>query len=631
MRATTAWRWVRGLLAGIAVASAGGCAAAEPLEAFRSDAELRAFLKAHAPRPGRGGASHEVADIVVTASVPSITNNQEAGVDEGGIVKAVGDFLVVLRRGRLFTISLAGGAMRPLHAIDAFPPGLNGDDAWYDEMLVAGDVVAVLGYSYEHGTELNRFRLGPDGRLVFLDTHHLKSGDYYSSRNYASRLIGETLVFYAPLSLWWLKEPLDALPTLRRWGADGAGPEQRIARANQIFIAPQVRRAPGDAVEALHTVTTCALTAPRLTCEAAGIIGPESRSFYVSGQAVYVWVSRDMRRAWSDSAIYRLPFRGRPGMVEAHGAPIDQFSFREDTEAGRLDVLVQAQGGDAMWRPEFRAGAVALMQTPLSGFGRGGPAPTYRILPKPEPEHATLRNRFAARYLLYGVQGAWDAPAAPGLLFAAPLDGGEVRRIPLPRAVDRIETLGVDALVVGEGEDDLAFSVIELTEAPRAGAPFIHANAAQGESRSHGFFFRPDPGSAEGRTGAVGPARAQAGSRGLSRTLRKLGVDGLPAAARTFAAPGWRVGRGARGNRRRRLQSLLRRLVRQCPPDLPERADLRAAGLRTGRGARGGRTDRGDRTGELRPGREEVALRPPRAFRAAAPPPPRRSPPPPFA
>ncbi|MCC7248347.1 MAG: hypothetical protein IT473_06970, partial [Lysobacter sp.] len=34
----------------------------------------------------------------------SITNVQTAGVDEGGIVKRQGDFLIVLRRGRLFTL-----------------------------------------------------------------------------------------------------------------------------------------------------------------------------------------------------------------------------------------------------------------------------------------------------------------------------------------------------------------------------------------------------------------------------------------------------------------------------------------------------------------------------------------------
>ena len=39
------------------------------------------------------------------AAEPGITNTQEAGVDEGGIVKMRGDILVILRRGRLFTVS----------------------------------------------------------------------------------------------------------------------------------------------------------------------------------------------------------------------------------------------------------------------------------------------------------------------------------------------------------------------------------------------------------------------------------------------------------------------------------------------------------------------------------------------
>src|SRR2546425_2740742 len=43
------------------------------------------------------------------ASSDQITNVQHAGVDEGGIVKVHGDHLVILRRGRLFTVAIGGG------------------------------------------------------------------------------------------------------------------------------------------------------------------------------------------------------------------------------------------------------------------------------------------------------------------------------------------------------------------------------------------------------------------------------------------------------------------------------------------------------------------------------------------
>ena len=92
--------------------------------------------------------------------------------------------------------------MRPVDSINAFPPGVSGEGDWYDEMLLLGDRVIVVGYSYARGgTELNRFRLSPDGRLRYEDSYHLQSNDYYSSRNYASRLIGNRLIFYTPLEL----------------------------------------------------------------------------------------------------------------------------------------------------------------------------------------------------------------------------------------------------------------------------------------------------------------------------------------------------------------------------------------------------------------------------------------------
>ena len=79
--------------------------------------------------------------------------------------------------------------MRPIDRIDAYPPGVDANGDWYDEMLVSGDLVVVIGYSYARGgTEINRFHIGRDGHLSFVDAYQLRSNDYYSSRNYASRL-----------------------------------------------------------------------------------------------------------------------------------------------------------------------------------------------------------------------------------------------------------------------------------------------------------------------------------------------------------------------------------------------------------------------------------------------------------
>ena len=66
------------------------------------------------PPPAMAMESAAAEEIVVTGSTipadpsnPEITNNQKAGVDEGGIVKQIGNHLVVLQDGRLFVTDLA--------------------------------------------------------------------------------------------------------------------------------------------------------------------------------------------------------------------------------------------------------------------------------------------------------------------------------------------------------------------------------------------------------------------------------------------------------------------------------------------------------------------------------------------
>ena len=529
------------------------------LTAFRSDAELRNYLRRlrrqqeaippvpvpvmmpppsppppppSAPPPA--GAQSEAITVTGTrVAQPSaakaadgITNNQEANVDEGGIVKMRGDTLVVLRRGRLFTISLAGGEMRPIDSIDAFPPGVSGRGDWYDEMLISGDRVIVVGYSYARGgTEINRFRLDPAGRLRFEDAWHLKSNDYYSSRNYASRLIGNRLIFYTPLDLDWEDNPFEALPGVRRWqGGEGAEKRRfkRIASARQVFIAPAMRNSRDAVIDTLHSVTSCDLTAADLGCSATAVLGPRSRTFYVSAQGVYLWVTDAWQSNRPESYLYRLPFgRERPSATAARGVPTDQFSFREDPAEGIVNVLVRSDGGgDAMFAPEISGGGsgVALLRVRFSDFGdasRQVPRARYRFLPS--VPGWSFHNRFAGDYVLYGA-GTYGEAARRANLVAARLRDGRATQLPLPHSVDRIELLGRDAMVIGGTPRGLGFSTVELDgRAPDLGDRYVHPDSAEGESRSHAFFFSPDADAPDGASGTVGLPVAKRADPALAR------------------------------------------------------------------------------------------------------------------
>ncbi len=429
-----------------------------------------------------------------------ITNVQHAGVDEGGIVKVHGDHLVILRRGRLFTVAIGGSNLRSSAVLDAFGPEIEPRHTWYDELLVSGDKVVVVGYSYERGgTEVGVFNIDDAGALKYVATYQLRSNDYYSSRNYASRLIGTKLIFYAPLYLWAYPDNiLAALPAARRWYRGGADTAfKRIAPAPRIYRAPQTLSA--DDI-ALHTVTVCDLTRSDLGCEASVIVGPSGRTFYVSPQAVYVWASSWARNRDQGAMLYRMPLDGSaPSAVGVTGSPVDQFSFLESD--GQLNVLVRSEAyGDGMWLPEIAGGQAALLRIPVTAFGDGGarvPWWRYHQLPvSNDSGRYAFNNRFVGSYLLYGIGSGWGRPQRDSsTLFVTQWTGKDddrVTRLRVPHGVDRIEAMGSDAVIVGSDNTDLQFTAIHLAGTPAIAQRYTLPGASQGELRSHGFFYRMD-------------------------------------------------------------------------------------------------------------------------------------------
>jgi hypothetical protein len=488
------------------------------LTAFKDEAELKDWLEKERKRqapPGRR-AFGAMADSMSTQNAPalaspatpaaksmsaakeeSITNTQTAGVDEGGIVKVHGEHLVILRRGRLFTVAV-GSSLSPASYSDAFGEGVDPRGAWYDEMLIHRDTVIVIGYSYARGgTEVGLFDIDRAGKLTHRGTYHLRSNDYYSSRNYASRVVGDKLVFYTPLYLNLHGDTLSGFPAMRKWSKDALPADfKRIAPATRIYRTD-------DAVEGhgltLHTVTSCDLAKRDMSCEATGVLGPAGRVFYVSQDNVFVWTTEHRRvakEARSASGIFRLPLSGAaPTALKASGSPVDQFSFLESD--GYLNVLVRSEGrGETMWSSESSAGSTALLRVSLERFGDGreaAPAEAYRKLPT--PSGYAVQNRYVGSWLLYGSGSTWGAPNASKRhsLHAVRWDACEAAQtISIPHGVDRIEALGRHALVVGTAGKDLHFSSVRLEDMASVAHRFTRENAAQGETRSHGFFYKPD-------------------------------------------------------------------------------------------------------------------------------------------
>jgi hypothetical protein len=508
-----------------AAGSSGKKTAKKTMRAFTSEEEMKAYfrqlaeerkrelartrsgvsedskaLASQAQETPAAPAAKEATGYEAKGEAESITNTQHAGVDEGGIVKLHGDQLVVLRRGRLFTVAIGDGALKPIAAVDAFGPDINPRYTWYDEMLVSEDTVVVIGYSYERGgTEVGLFNIDRAGNLSYRSTYHLRSNDYYSSRNYASRLIGNKLIFYSPLYMNpYADDPTGEFPAVRKWHK-GATPQefQRIVAATKIY-RPERQLTPSNG-SALHTVTVCDLANNDFKCDATGVLGPPGRVFYVSPESVYVWTtdwSYYGQKSLQRSMLYRLPLDGTsPSALGVAGSPVDQFSFLESNDKN-LNVLVRSNGqGDGMWDAENTGGDVALLRVPLTSFNDGSDSASswdYHRLPK--PGGYTFQNRFVGDYLLYGTGSGWGAPEnkKTANLYAVRYAAGELNELTLSHGVDRIEALGSNAIVVGTDGSDLHFTAVRLGDAAEVADEYVRKGASQGELRSHGFFYKPE-------------------------------------------------------------------------------------------------------------------------------------------
>ena len=436
--------------------------------------------------------------VSVTGSAPeSITNTQHAGVDEGGIVKVHGNHLVVLRRGRLFTIAINDAELKPISTVNAYGPEVGAQSTWYDEMLISNNTVVVIGYSYGHSaTEVGLFNISNEGQLAYRSTYHVRSGDYYSSRNYASRLIGSKLIFYTPQRLNpYDDRVVESFPTVRKWHKDaGADEFDRFVTATRIYRPADELKPEIDMT--LHTVTVCDLANGGLDCRGTSVLGRSGRVFYVSAQAVYVWSSASGANRQSNSIVFRLPLDGSgPSALRVSGSPVDQFSFLE-SEDQHLNVLVRAESaGDGMWSAEVSSGEVALMRIPIRSFSDGSDyVPAYRYRQLQEPAGDTFQNRFVGNYLLYGTGNGWGYSTAPTqpTLFIVDWRTGTPHQLHLQHGVDRIEALGSDAVIVGGEEGNLHFSSVRLNLWPEVVSRYTRPQASQGELRSHGFFYKPE-------------------------------------------------------------------------------------------------------------------------------------------
>ncbi|MEO8880890.1 MAG: carboxypeptidase-like regulatory domain-containing protein [Gemmatimonadaceae bacterium] len=430
-------------------------------------------------------------------------NPEQAGVDAGDDVRLVGRFLVILRRGRLFSFDLGTEdkqhqALRLVGFMTAFDPGSSPASMRYDKFVVRGNQIVVLGYGIAGGgLEIHRFRISDDGVLRRDGTHQLRVDCAYTKC--VARLAGDKLILFAsfPVNLSG-EQPLASLPAMRKWSPDSKPFDF------QSLVSPQrIFRFPNDSLIGskpfLNSITTCDLRPVELTCKARVIVGPRDEGYHLSATAEYVWMQEGdhpnlLRSSDGPMALFRVPLSdSTPRAIRIVGGPFNQLSLHEDVR-GTLHVFAS---GDAWVGPATSAAGetrepAALFNLRLEDFGDGtrdAPSSSHRALPL--QAGSNVESRFIGRWLLYAIGGPYyRSDSTSTTLFAVPVDSGAVRRIALPYYVERIASRDYEAVVVGSaGVNTLHFVGIGLSSRLSLKGHFALTNPSEEEGERDEFFY----------------------------------------------------------------------------------------------------------------------------------------------
>jgi hypothetical protein len=463
--------------------------------------------------------------VAVTAvNGANITNTQVAAVDEGDIVKLIGEYLLVLQDGRVFAVHYP--SMRLTDRVDVYRKDADGDPIgadWYDEMLVEGDQIIIAAYSYEDdATELTVLRLDQASatvavRGVFL----ISSDDYYDVDNYATRIVGDKLVIYTPYEAEDMVSRRKR-PAVRRWSSAEEFEDEQAKGTPLLDIRRVYRPVFGVREPWIHTVSVCPLgevIARGLECETTGFVGADMAEMFVAGDAVYLWMpgvgSEEL--PWDScplgtpaptfgevppAAVFRIPIgRGETEVMGARGAPIDQFGM--DAKGGRFRALPTFTR-NGCYDDDDTPTAFALLDAPLGRFRDYYVAARESEFARlPALDGGGIENRFVGGFVVYGGRDyysrrpprneeARNRALANGLT-VVPIDAPHAaQRVALGHSLIRFEKIG-DSVVIANGyagEEGLRVSYVAL--AAGEGGSAVRSSAFlprryESEGRSHAF------------------------------------------------------------------------------------------------------------------------------------------------
>lgn len=329
--------------------------------------------------------------------------------DSAGLLKARGDFVLMLLDDELVVVSIADG----LRLVTREHIGGH----QHSTLLLRGDQLIVVipevhHLLHPHQVELRRYTLTADGHLRRGASVHLRSAFSFLDPRY--QLAGDALRIHQ-------QGPVDRLPRIRR-----AGRWQPLLR-----VADLQRPISADARE-LHAVVRCELRG-EFDCTARGVVAPVT---------FYVEADRDAFVAWTVRGVWRLPFADAPATaVRISARPLDLLSWR--LADGAVDAVVETQDTDEL----------ALVHIPAATLRAGlATIPRDAFVPLAVADRSEVAARIVGDRVLHGHVPDWACRGGT-TLHVRSLADATTHELEIPHCISRIEPSGAHALILGAPHD----------------------------------------------------------------------------------------------------------------------------------------------------------------------------------
>lgn len=464
------------------------------LVVFSSSQELETYLLSSnslygggvdyvVPPSNTGNASNPGPVNASGSTNSNVTNNQEAGVDQGDIVKNYKDFLIVLQQGKLSSIQVGPTNTLDLVSSTSLPPQGLSNQVSYNELLINGNEAIVIGYRWGLASsnnpspayistgmmEVQFFQISEQGNLTQQAVYFIESGDYYSWGNYSSQVVNNSLVFHGVYYPRSFLNNANALRLPQIYQLTGNG---QLNALGNLIQPGQIFRPVGSGVNypVLHSVVECDLSQiPQLSCQARSVVNSYASSFYVSPNRAYLWAGNTYTEG--PGALYSFPLgTSTVQAVPVSGNTLDSFSMSESPTT--LQVLVNNTAGTFFQCNSVGTSKVLLdisldtFLKPFTSIVAGDYTATCL------PNGYTRSNRFTPTHLVYGTQQT---------LQVVDRQTKQISQVTSPFNVTRFELAGNRLVVFGydnqnsnqNGNTNVRLATLNLT-----GTPALSTNAS---------------------------------------------------------------------------------------------------------------------------------------------------------